>query len=116
MVLVHPAGEADGEVFFAERWPEAPAIADTELALYGAFGLGRGSLLQLLGPKVWLAGLRAIGGGHGVGKPQGDMALLSGAFLVRDGRVVWAHYSAHTGDLVEPGAVPRASNETGARP
>jgi len=116
VVFVHPAPKPDGEVFFAERWPEAPAIADPEHTLYEAFGLGRGSLLQLIGPKVWLAGLRAIGGGHGVGKPRGDVTLLSGAFLVRDGRVLWAHYAAHTGDLVEPRAVSRAARDAGARP
>lgn len=113
---MHPATQADGDVFFGERWPAPPAIADPEHAVYDAFGLGRGSLLQLLGPKVWLAGLRAIGSGNGVGKPKGDVSRLAGAFLARDGRVVWAHYAAHTGDIVEPGAVPRVTSGGGARP
>jgi hypothetical protein len=108
VVFVHPATETDGEAFFRERWPEVPAIADDEHALYDAFGLRRGSLMQLLGPKVWLAGLRALGAGHGVGRPKGDTLLLAGGFLVREGRVVWSHYSTHTGDIIEPGAVPRA--------
>jgi len=116
VVFVHPASQADGDQFFGERWPAARAIADPEHTLYGAFGLGRGSLSQLFGPKVWRAGLRALGDGHGVGKPRGDVTLLAGAFLTRARRVVWAHYAAHTGDIVEPRAVPRVPGAGGGRP
>jgi hypothetical protein len=108
IVVVHPSTPGDGEAFFTERWPEVAAIADATHALYTAFGLGRGTLLQVMGPKVWLAGLRAVGSGNGVGRVKGDALMLSGAVLVRGGRVVWAHHSAHSGDIVDPAAVPRS--------
>lgn len=115
MTFVHPATAAEGEAFFAERWPEVAAIADPEHALYSAFGLGRGTLWQLLGPRVWGAGLRALGGRHGVGAPQGDPMLLAGAALVAARRVRWLHRAAHSGDVVDPADVPRLGAE-GAAP
>ena len=107
VAFVHPATQADGEGFFPGRWPTVPALADPDKALFGAFGLDRGSLLQLAGPKVWLAGLRAAASGHGVGLPKGDPLVLAGAFLVVGGRVTWEHRSAHTGDIVLAEAIPR---------
>jgi hypothetical protein len=108
IVFVHPSTPEDGEAHFAERWPEVASIADPKHALYTAFGLGRGTLLQVLGPRVWLAGLRAVGRGNGVGRVKGDPLLMSGAFLVRAGFVVWGHHSAHSGDIVDPATVPRS--------
>lgn len=107
IVFVHPSTPEDGEEFFGERWPEAASIADPTHALYSAFGLARGTLRQVLGPEVWLAGLRAVSGGNGVGRVKGDPMMMSGAFLVRGGSVVWAHRSAHSGDIVDPAEVPR---------
>ena len=107
VVFVHPATVADGEAHLAERWPDVASIADPTHSLYAAFGLGRGTLLQLFGPKVWLAGLRALGGGNGVGRVKGDPLMMSGAFLVHAGVAVWGHYSAHSGDIVDASLVPR---------
>lgn len=100
MLFVHPATSEEAEPHFAARWPDAAAVADPEQDLYRAFGLGRGSALQLLGPRVWLSGLRALGGLHGVGRPTGDPLVMPGAFLVRDGAVTWSHVSEHAGDVV----------------
>lgn len=107
VVLVHGAEAAEGEAELARRWPAVAAIADPTHALYEAFGLGRANLLRLFGPAAWLAGLRAIGRGHGLAMPKSDPLLPSGAFLVQDGRVMHAHYSAHAGDILDPELVPR---------
>ncbi len=87
----------EGEQFFADRWPEARAVSDPDKLLYRAFGLARGSVGQLLGPGVWRAGWRAFRAGHGVGRPVGDPLMMSGWFLVRDGRVVWSDLHEHAG-------------------
>lgn len=106
---MHPSRPEVGESELAVRWPEAPAIADEEGELAAAFGLGRGRALQLLGPRVWLAGLRAMGAGNGPGRPQGDALRMSGAFLLRAGCIEWSHLSAHAGDIVQPAHVPRGA-------
>jgi hypothetical protein len=87
----------EGEAFFAERWPEARAVSDETRILYAAFGLQRGSMGQLFGPRVWWAGLKAALLGHGIGAPVGDPRMLSGWFLVQDREVRWHHCHEHAG-------------------
>ena len=88
--------------------PEARAIADPDQVLYAAFGLARGRGTQLVSPAVLAAGLRAVLKGNGLGLPVGDVVQLSGEFLVRDGRIAWAHRARHTGDHPSLDDVARA--------
>jgi len=67
------------------RW-----FADPDRLLYRALELGRGTFLQLVGPRVWIAGLLAVLRGHGVGKLEGDGFQMPGAFVIHRGRVVRA--------------------------
>lgn len=94
---MHLASEAEGEEFFAKRWPEARAVSDPHKDLYRAFGLARGSVGQLFGPSVWLSGFKALFKGHGGGRPQGDPLMMSGWFLVTGGAVVWSDVHEHAG-------------------
>ena len=92
LVLVHMSDEAQGEAFL-DRYAlgEVPRISDPQCQLYEAFGLGRGSVRQLLGPKALKRGFRAgVVMGHGLGMPVGDVRQMPGAFLVHRGRVVRA--------------------------
>lgn len=66
--------------------------------LYEAFGLERGSVLQLLGPAVWSSGLRAAMKGNFIGMPVGDPFLMPGLFLLQGERVTWRHEFGHAGD------------------
>ena len=105
MALVHQGSVEDGERLLASRWPEAVAVSDPDLALYSAFGLGRGSLRQVLGPATWIAGLRALRKGHLVGRPKGDTLVMPGLFLVAGDRILWRHVFAHSGDEPETGSM-----------
>lgn len=67
------------------RW-----FADPDRLLYRALELGRGTFLQLVGPRVWIAGLLAVLRGHGIGKLEGDGFQMPGAFVIHRGRVVRA--------------------------
>ncbi len=98
MVLVMQASADRGEKLLSGLWPDAPFVSDPELRLYTAFGLGRGSLGEVMGPATWLAGLRALRKGHFVGRPVGDPLVLPGLFLVHGDRVLWRHAFAHSGD------------------
>jgi hypothetical protein len=92
---VHLGTPAEGDAFLGERWPEARAVSAADQELYRAFGLGRGRLGQLFGPRALLAGLKARR--FGVGKPVGDPLVMSGWFLVVNGRVTWSHVHEHAG-------------------
>ena len=82
--------EAQGAEFAKHyRLERASFISDPGCELYRAFGLARGSLRQILGPKVWIPGLRsALIERRGFGKPAGDVRQMSGVFLVHHGEVL----------------------------
>jgi hypothetical protein len=89
-VLVHLATEDQARTLF-ERYGVAdlPRVSDPQARLYRSLGLVRGSFGQLVGPRAWIRGFRAVViDRHGVGGPAGDGFQMPGAFLIRDGRVV----------------------------
>lgn len=103
---IHLVAMADPDLAreFLRRYPTPHAmICDPDRRLFGAFGLERGSLGQLLGPKVWARGAKALAAGYRQGRTVGDPAQLPGAFVL-DGnaRVVWSHLAKHAADTVEP--------------
>ena len=103
-----------GAEFFGRFWPEARAVADPERHFYEAFGARRGTLGQVLGPRVWAAGVRAALKGHRIGKPVGDPMVMPALLLVQGDRIVWSHPFRHAGDQPEPGVILAAA-ETARR-
>jgi hypothetical protein len=87
-----------GDTFFEEHAPAERAIADPERALYSAFGVKRGSLLELLRPAVWKRGFAARDKGVTRGTPQGDVRVMPGLALVENGAIIWEHHYDHAGD------------------
>jgi len=111
VLFVYMGSVEAGQAFFAERWPEAHAIADPRRRLYRPFGLGRGGLLELAGPGVALAGIRALAKGHLQGAPEGgDPRQMPGAFLVQGDQVLWRHDFDHAGDQPDWEKIPEEVN------
>lgn len=72
-------------------------ICDPDQELYRAFGLKRGTAMQLFGPKVWWRGVQAgLISGHGVGMPAADASQMPGVFLLEKGVIArrFRHRSA----------------------
>jgi hypothetical protein len=69
---------------------DVAVISDPERRLYRALELGRGSLGQLFGPRIWWRGLMATLRGHLIGRLIGDGFQMPGAFVLRHGRVIRA--------------------------
>ena len=67
-----------------------PFISDPQQHLYRDLGFPRGTLSQLLGPRVAAKALRVMLQGYGQGRPTADARQLGGAALVeQDGRIAW---------------------------
>jgi hypothetical protein len=96
----------EGRAFMQRYWPTARAISDPEKRFYAAFGVDRGSLLQMFGPAVWRAKRRAEEAGHENGARTGDIWMMPGAFLVRGDRILWAHDPRHAGDHPDFSGLP----------
>jgi len=98
LVLVHMGSEQHGMKLF-DRYGlgEVAQISDPKRNLYRAFGLPRGGVCDLIGPKVWIRGFQAgILGRHGAGRMVGDGFQMPGVFLLFHGEVVrsFRHQSA----------------------
>ena len=97
IVLVHMGREPQAASFF-DRYAlgDLPRVSDPVRHLYRAFGLGRGGLLKLFGPKVFWRGFQAgVIGRHGVGRLAGDGFQMPGVFLIFHGEVIRS-YRHHT--------------------
>lgn len=98
IVLVHMGREEAAEQILRKYdLLDIPRVADPKLTLYEAFGLERGTMAQLLGPKVWLRGFKAgFLGKHGMGGAEGDVAQMPGVFLLFHGETLksYRHQSA----------------------
>lgn len=120
MAIVHQGTVDEGEAFLSRRWPGAPAISDPGRRLYDAFGLERGTVGQLFGPRVFAAAAGAIRYGVGLARPVGDPFVLAGAFVVDDAGVIHrAEPAAHAGsspDFEALFAAARAAATAGQAP
>ena len=83
-------------------------LTNEEPDLNRAYGLTRGSLLQLAGPAGLANGIRAMRKGFTQGKSTGDEMMLPGTFVIdKSGIVRYAYYSANAGDHPKITAVLR---------
>jgi hypothetical protein len=98
VIFVHQSTAAVGDAFFAEHFPGAPHIADPKLDLYRIFGILRMDVAQFFNPLMHLKGLSAFFQGQRQTETLGDVNLLSGTFLFRQGRLVWLHRAKHPGE------------------
>jgi len=90
IAIVHMSDEGEAaEMFRHYQVEDLPRISDPECRLYRAYGLGRGSWRQLLGPKVWWRGFKsALVEGHGFAPATRNVGQMPGVFLLEGGRVV----------------------------
>ena len=90
IVLVHMGDSAAIEEQLANySLRGVDRICDSEQVLYRAFGLKRGKLRQLFGPRVIWRGLKAgLIEGHGVGRPSADSSQMPGLFLIRNSTII----------------------------
>ena len=101
-VLVHMSDDAAAQRQFAKyTLDDLSRISDPDQDLYRAFELKRGSLWQLVGPRVWFQGIRAMFRGNGVGKLQGDGFQMPGVFIVHKGKIVQSFKHTAAGDRPE---------------
>ena len=97
-LFIHRASVEAAETFFASRAPQARVITDPNGDLFAAFGLKRGGLLDLVGPRAFWAALRALRKGNFVGRPTGNETQMPGAFLVRGRTILYEHRARNAGD------------------
>lgn len=89
IVLVHPGSDDfAADLFETYGLGDLPRFADPDRLLYRSLGLERGTLLQVLGPRVVWRAVSATLRGHRPGRKDGDVWQMPGVFLIDDGRLV----------------------------
>jgi hypothetical protein len=89
----------EAAAFCGSRAPGVTCLCDPGRVAYAAYGLSRGTALQLVGPVTVAAGLRAAMSGHMQGRTAGDPTMMPGTFAVDAYGIVRAvHYARHSGD------------------
>jgi len=90
IVLVH-MGDSEAIEKLTERYGlgGVDRICDPDRKLYQAFGLKRGRLRQLFGPKVlWRALPEGVLSRHGIGRLTADSFQMPGLFLIDESGIV----------------------------
>jgi peroxiredoxin len=100
LALVHMSETAQATRFFERYGLESVHhFSDPTCKLYRAFGLDRGTFLQLFGPRVWFRGITAgLFSRHGMGPLSGDGFQMPGVFLVDRGKILSAFRAATAAD------------------
>ena len=102
LVTMSPAERA--AAFLEENHlADCSIVSDPSRRLYRAFGIGRGTLAQLLGPRVWLGGVKALlRTGRLGGKLEGDGFQMPGLALIHRGRLVKTYRYQTVADQINP--------------
>lgn len=99
IVVITQGDASQAETFRQSHDIPFPCLADPQRRAYAAYGLSRGSVLQILGPRVWWRGIQAARKGFGLGKPVGDPRQMPGVFIVnREGKICFAYRSRDASD------------------
>jgi peroxiredoxin len=74
-------------------------LADPDRKAYRAYGLERGSVVQVMGPRVMLKAAMAALGGNVGGRMVGDVFQMPGTFVIdREGALRFCHRNRDAAD------------------
>ena len=98
LVLVHMLHKG-GETRYLPHPDGIARISDPGCDLYRAFGLGKGTFMELFGPQVMWRMAVALCKGCGIGHLAGDGFQMPGAFLFRDGTILRSQRARNQSEL-----------------
>lgn len=100
LALVFMASECEsGEMLARYGLEDINRVSDPHQHIYRAFGLTRGRLWELAGPRVMLRGLQGLLHGHGWRPPRDEDAFqMPGVFLLFHGEVLRTFRHQFAGD------------------
>ncbi len=101
VVLVGQGEPERGRAFTASHAVPFPCLLDRDRALYRAYGLGRGTAMQIFSPRVAVPFVRANLHPETMqrGLRGGSFTQMPGTFVVdREGTIRMAHRNRHIGD------------------
>lgn len=100
MVLIGLGAPEQATAFCTAREVPYACVSSPDRSAHRAFGLRRGNLDQVAGPRVWIPWLRnQLGAKHQGRFGQGDTAQLPGTFVVDEAGIIrYAHRGLRSND------------------
>jgi peroxiredoxin len=100
LALVLMASEGDcGDLLTRYGLEDVNRVSDPHQHIYRAFGLARGRLMELIGPRVLWRGLQGLVHGHGWRPPRNEDGFqMPGVFLLFHGEVLRSYRHQSAGD------------------
>ena len=99
VILVGLGPPEQAEAFRKEFDLSFPIVCDPDRRLYAAYKLKKMGLLGFVSPSLLVKGVKALGQGHSMGIPTGDIYQLPGVFIIdTTGRIRFSHYSRDPAD------------------
>lgn len=100
VVIVAPASVEDTAFFAASLDLPFPVYADPEQAAFRAYGLERGTIGQMINPRIVVRGVQATMRGNFLAPPKGgDPRQLPGTVIIdREGRLLRHHIARDASD------------------
>lgn len=111
LALVHMASDRQAELVFRMYGLEDVArFSDPDRALYGAMGMRRASMRELVGTEIFKRGFEAcIRERHAMGIPRGDPMQMPGVFVLQRGLILASHVHEHPWDRPDYVALARVA-------
>ena len=98
-IIVTMGNATQAASFKDSRKLPCEVLADPKLEAYAAYGLEKGGILRIAGPRMWWAGLTSVLK-YGAARSVGDIWQMPGAFLIgKGGKLLYCHLAANSGDL-----------------
>ena len=96
-----------------ERLAPLTVLIDESRSTYVAYGLSRGSVWDVWGPKIWRSYARLLRRGRRLQRPRADSLQLGGDFVIdRGGRIAYVFRSTDSDDRPTVDAIITAVQST----
>jgi alkyl hydroperoxide reductase subunit AhpC len=102
LVAVSTGTPAQAKAFKEEFKFDGEIYVDEARHLYDDFRCQRGWIKGVLNPKTQAMNAEARALGYAQGPIQGDILQLGGAFILKNGNVMYEHIEKYAGDIADP--------------
>ena len=109
VIFVGMVDRLDADAFMRKLGSPHRMVCDPDAKLYSAFGLSRGTIGQLIGPRVFIKGVGQMAKGRFPSMPKGDARQMPGVFVIaKSGAVVLEHRCRDAADNVDASVIREA--------
>ena len=102
IVLVHMGPDEKVRPYLKQyQLEDVQQISDPERYLYEQAHIGKGSIAQVIGPRVWKSAVRALREGYSLGVPDGSPLQMAGISILNRGSFEQTHVTGLSSEMID---------------